>query len=197
MDDHTHRSNDEGHGNDSSRGDAHGGDHGHTHEHGGHCSQCRPSGSSQYGWVWMVGIIVVVAIALYVLQRNVPETSPADVAGGASVVAVEAQAPGVYNVSLPSVVPDGAIFSVDWDVSAPEETTIAHTAVHWGVASASAFGDYPNATQEYYSGEFQIPAHFETNVVTPKGAEAVYLRAHATIDGVDYVSEEFVVPVSE
>lgn len=198
MDDHAQRPDDASHGTDSSHGDLNGGDHKHGHDHGGgHCDACRPSGSSQYGWVWMVGIIVVVAVALYILQRNVPETSPTDVAGEAAVVVVPNNAAGVYNVSVPDVVPDGAIFSVDWDVSAPEETTITHTAVHWGVASQDAFGDYPNATQEYYSGSFQIPSHFETNIAAPKDAEAIYGRAHAVIDGVDYVSEEFVVPVSE
>lgn len=32
-----------------------------------------PTGSASYGWVWVVGIIIVVALILFFLQGRVPE----------------------------------------------------------------------------------------------------------------------------
>ncbi len=177
-------------------------DHAHDphtdgHDHSGdNCPQCQaPSGSSQYGWIWVVGIIIVVAIALYFLQRNVPETATEGALPGPTAEETLPQTPGVYNVSVPDRVPVGAIFAVDWDVSAAEATTISHTAVHWGAKSGTVPDDYPNATQEYYKGSFAVPGHFETNVQAPREKGVIYLRAHAVVGDTDYVSDEFVIPV--
>ncbi len=168
--------------------------HGHNDNHDD-CSDCKkPSGSSQYGWVWVVGIILIVAVALYFLQSNVPETAlEEEVVGEATEVL--AQENGVYNVSVPDSVPSEAIFSVDWDVSSLDETSITHTAVHWGTESQDSYSDYPEVTENYLEGEFEIPSDFETNINVPDGAEAIYLRAHATIGDEEFESDEVVVEI--
>ncbi len=173
-------------------------DLGHSHDHNddhGDCSNCKkPSGSSRYGWVWVVGIILIVAVALYFLQSNVPETAVNDDASG-ETTEVLAQENGVYNVSTPDSVPLDSIFSVDWDVSSLDETSITHTAVHWGTESESSYSDYPESTQNYFEGTFEIPSDFETNIKVPEGAEAIYLRAHATIGDEEFESDEVTVEI--
>jgi hypothetical protein len=169
-------------------------DHSHNGDHDD-CAKCeKPSGSSQYGWVWVVGIILIVAVALYFLQINVPETVVEE-SVTEEPTEVLAQDSGVYNVSVPNSVPAGAIFSVDWDVSDLEETSISHTAIHWGTESKTSYAKYPETTQEHYNGSFEIPSDFETNIKVPDGAEAIYLRAHATIGDEQFESDEIMVEV--
>lgn len=54
-------------------------DHEETHGHECDCNKCSepqaPKGSSSHGWLWIVGIIIVVAIILIFLQGNVPESA--------------------------------------------------------------------------------------------------------------------------
>lgn len=56
----------------------------HGHDHGEDTSAEPslevPRGSSSYGWLWVVGIIVVVAIILFFLQGRVPEANSPEVA---------------------------------------------------------------------------------------------------------------------
>lgn len=179
---------------------SHNGQHGHDHD-ATNCRKCQaPSGSSSYGWLWVVGIIVVVAIALYFLQRNVPEV--ADDAALLETDTTEETAyvaftePGVYKVSVPTNARTGGFFGVDWAVFAPEATTIEHTSVRWGLSSKASFEDYPNRTTDFDRGSFDIPGVFEANVAAPEEEGVVYLRAYAVIDGVDYQSEEFTVNIS-
>ena len=196
MDDHTHDSSDRGNEPVES---SHNGQHGHDHD-ATNCRQCQaPSGSSSYGWLWVVGIIVFVAIALYVLQRNVPDASdltPSSIYTTEEASKITFAEAGVYNVTVPNNARASGFFGVDWDVSAPEEKTIEHTSIRWGLTSKASFEDYPNRTNDYDGGTFDIPAHFEANVKAPDEEGVVYLRAYAIIDGVDYQSDEFTVNVS-
>ena len=172
------------------------------HDHDAtNCRKCQaPSGSSSYGWLWVVGIIVIVAMALYFLQRNVPEVGDegARLDGGATekIVAIPLLDAGVYNVVVPTNARTGGIFGVDWDVSAPQSSTIKHTSIRWGLQSKASFDDYSNRPTDYDGGSFEIPAHFEANIQAPTEEGVVYLRAYAVIDGVDYQSDEYTVNVS-
>lgn len=163
----------------------------------------RPqSGSTSYGWLWIVGIIIVVAVVLFFMQRSVPDASaPAesdvtfvDEDGNEVDFTVEVpfDEPGVYNVSAPTAASHNAIIGLAWDVSALEETTISRTSVQWGTTS----GDYTRETDQYLEGTFTIPAHFEANIRPPEGAEALFGRAVAEIDGEEYVSEEFTITIN-
>ena len=148
-----------------------------------------PEGASEYGWVWVVGIVIVVAIVLFVLQKNVPPAqAPSPEANAPADNAVIARPiPGIYEVKTAESAEPNSFIGVDWQVSAPEAGTITHTGVHWGTASKAdnTFDEntapgkqYPNATTEYSSGSFAIPAAFETNLKTPESG-TIYLRVHA------------------
>ena len=160
-----------------------------------------PTGASSYGWLWIVGIILVVAGALWALQKNVPAPTPSetDVKTPATITEeIPLQTPGIYNVRAPKSAASENIVGIDWVVSALNAGTVGHTAVHWGTVSLAnetfdaARGPdktYPNMTTEYLNGVFAIPGKFETNLVLPKSG-TVYYRVHAVIDGKNYWSPE-------
>ena len=183
--------------------DEHNHDHNHDHEEGNSKDDNKeaetvsaPKGSASHGWLWVVGIIIVVAVALFFLQRSVPEGADDAALIDGDEVTVETREAGIYSVDTVDSVPAGGIFPVDWEVSVPEASTIGHTAVHWDTVSHSGnLANYPNATQEYYEGEFAVPGTFETNIQAPDEAEAIYFVAHANIDGQDYIAAEMMVEV--
>ncbi len=174
-------------------------DHNHeeSHDHSKENDAAASKGSSSHGWLWVVGIIIVVAVALFFLQRSVPEGAD-DAALLDDSAEVELREAGVYSIDTVDSVPLGGIFPVDWEVSVLEASTIGHTAIHWDTESHEGnLADYTNVTQEYYEGEFAVPGEFETNIQAPEDAEAIYFVAHANIDGQDYSSEEMMVEVRE
>jgi len=186
----------------------------HNHEHQGGCDDehdhCKDDhkisahrGESSYGWVWIVGIIVVVAVALFFLQSNVPQDADVvegdEVADEVSVDPLRARPLGVYDLSAPTSVDPGSFVSVGWVVSTEgEDVKITSTSIQWDTVSLSdrEFGletgtedAYTNAAEEYPAGEYSIPAVFETNLKAPESG-AIYFRAVANVDGMNYWSEE-------
>ncbi len=154
-------------------------------------------GDGSFGWLWIVGIIVAVAVVLFFLQSNVPEDSVVDEDEVADEIAVDPlrlRDAGVYDLATPSNVAPESIVGLDWIVSAAEAATADSTAIYWGMESlADAEFDadttpdntYPGTEAGDLSGDIAIPAKFEANIQVPKSG-TVYLRAHAVIDGVNY-----------
>lgn len=166
---------------------------GHDHDH----SHERSGGS--FGWLWIVGIILVVALVLYALQRNVPTGDQApvndavDVTDDVSAPTVANAPAGVYNVQAPLRASSNAIIGLSWDVATPEASTITETYIEWGTVT----GSYAEKTTDYLSGTFSVPARFDGNIRVPEGADDLYGRAVAVIDGVTYTSEEFTIDIAE
>lgn len=96
--------------------------------------------------------------------------------------------------SLPKTVVAGNPVVVKWELRGFAEST-SHTAVHWGyasVASPSSPPDYPSATAYRYSS---IPADLE-DAFTPDHEGTVYLRAHTSIYGGNFWSDEKTITVT-
>lgn len=85
---------------------------------------------------------------------------------------------------------------VDWSVSNEDgrNTTIAMTAVHYGnrsVPSPTSIADYGNVSGEQTATS---PGNFTANF-THDQPDTLYLRAYASIEGVDYWSDEVSIEV--
>lgn len=107
-------------------------------------------------------------------------------------------------VSAPETAKVGEAFSMTWMVSGPEKT-IPHTAIHYDFAShpgdfdtsvAPGASGYPGLTQEFASGQFQVPDTF-TASITVEQAGTLHYRAHAIVDGMHYWTAERTLTVSE
>ncbi|HJN84982.1 MAG TPA: hypothetical protein QF873_01530 [Patescibacteria group bacterium] len=171
-------------------------EHDHDHDHDPLAAQ---KGESSYGWLWIVGIIVVVAIALFFLQRNVPQD--ADVVDGdeaADEVAVDplrAQPLGVYDLNAPSAVPPSSFAAIDWVVSTEgEDEVVDATYIVWGLESLADLESgvedvYPNKAEEDLGDENAIPGKFETNIKAPESG-VIYFRAVADVGGELYWTDE-------
>ncbi|PIR48086.1 hypothetical protein COV06_01665 [Candidatus Uhrbacteria bacterium CG10_big_fil_rev_8_21_14_0_10_50_16] len=77
-------------------------DHEHDHDHEEECcsSPTTPRGASSFGWLWVVGIIVVVALILFFLQGRVPEANAPSVQDESGLTQ---QVPAIQDESFPPV----------------------------------------------------------------------------------------------
>jgi hypothetical protein len=164
-----------------------------------------PRGAAQYGWVWVVAIILAVGAGLYALQRQLPDTAetPSAVPSQNNPVVEGLTVPfgeeGIARISAPLAADPNSYIGIDWQLTAPNQTTTMHTAVHWGLASLanSPAGEevepsalpYTSMSEEYITGTFAIPAAFETNILVPEGG-TIFFRVHANINGKNYWSPE-------
>lgn len=164
------------------------------------------------GWVWVAGIVIVVAAVLFVTQKTAPSGDNQDVASDEDA-AVADNAPTIVDVPAvvtfdfrPTSVPAGTIFGVDWKVETPEQTFAIQTAVYWDRTSHPGnFGTdvtpktagYSESTTGYEAGYFALPGSFEDNIkLSPGDAnEVLYMRAYVSLAGKHYWSDEMAVPV--
>ena len=119
--------------------------------------------------IMILTILAILFIAIYQLQRS-----------SQSVVVVD----------IPTTVETGSPFTISWKVNSNSEYQINHTAIHYGPDSESeplTLISYPNVTYDY-SG-VMIPATFSANI-TINTPGVTYFRAYATINDVNYWSEE-------
>lgn len=162
-----------------------------------------PRGSSQYGWLWIVGIILAVGFGLYLLQNQLPEEktepAPQNTVPATAISAVPFGAAGVAKIIAPTAADANTLIGLDWDLTAPDNTTATETSVYWGLESkanapaneqtAPSDMNYPNTTTEYTQGTFAVPGSFETNLLTPEGG-TLFFRVHARMNDRHYWSAE-------
>lgn len=134
--------------------------------------------------------------------------------GGCKTTQVEITSPPSKNVpgpisvaitSAPKTASVGEKISISWAVEGMQKT-IPHTAIHYdynphpdrlfrNVDLTEGENEYPAFTQDFYDGQFEIPKTF-TASITPEKEGIIYYRAHATVDGKNYWTDEKIITVS-
>lgn len=162
--------------------------------------------SKPAGWVWLAVIVIIVAGVLYLTQSRAPQEAEEEVEEEEPQIVVKDVPLTVTLVDAPESVVAGTIFGVEWNVDAPEATAVSHTAVHYDtVAHPGQFDQgvtpdgsgYAKFTKTYASGLYPVPFQFEDNIKVDddSAGQVLYLRAHATVAGKNYWSEEVMVPI--
>ncbi|MDA2922478.1 hypothetical protein MYX07_04410 [Patescibacteria group bacterium AH-259-L07] len=95
---------------------------------------------------------------------------------------------------FPKSVKTGRLFDITWQVNSPQPLTIPHTAIHYGPESKPDIS-YPNFTQEFNSGSFDIPNVFVALVTALENPGKLYFRAHAVIEGENVWTKERVIDI--
>jgi hypothetical protein len=111
---------------------------------------------------------------------------------------------GGPTIAFTSIPQSGTIarsMTFTWRVEGDGSAT--HTAIHYDFTSHSgdlgtedgpSAAGYPELTTEFASGNFPLPDDFSTQI-TPMRSGALYLRAHAIIDGKNYWTEETTISI--
>ena len=162
------------------------------------------------GWVWVAGIVIVVAAVLYVTQKTAPsgeneQTNNTEEIENSAPTIVDVPATVTFSFK-PTSLPAGTIFGVDWQVETSEQTFAIKTGVYWDTVShPGTFGtditpeiaDYPNLTSAYEAGYFALPGGFEDNIKLSAGeaGNVLYMRAYVWLADKHYWSEEMAVPI--
>jgi len=93
-------------------------------------------------------------------------------------------------------------FSITWEIESGAKT-IPHTATHYDYSShAGSFGTdvapgasgYTELTPDFAQGSFDIPNTFTVSII-PSENGALYYRAHAIVDGMQYWTDERIIPL--
>lgn len=140
--------------------------------------------------VVLVGLLSIAAYIGLISIEFTPTTTPAIPAA----TPIPTLSASVEVLKMPSTVVAGRPFEIAWKVNSPIETTINHTAVHYGPEPR-----YPPLDLKSYlyisdilTGS--IPSDFSTKITIKNVGDyntgVLYFRAHAIIDGVSYWSEE-------
>ncbi len=94
---------------------------------------------------------------------------------------------------------------VTWKIETGKSDIATNTAIFYDKKSHGGYlgkdvvpekSGYPSYTKETYGEKFSLPAQVFANVKIPSGSKTVYLRAHATINGKHYWTDEFTINVS-
>lgn len=139
--------------------------------------------------IWCASVTLPANGTLYVRPHTVFTGLPGTlgpelaIATGAGNATAQGTVRAVYVVSAPENVTAGQDANVCWRVEGTG--TIAHTAIHWDIAShpnATAFSEYPNAIYRNngpatLSGNFQLPGVFCAAIRQVN--QTVHFRAHA------------------
>ncbi len=152
-------------------------------------------------------IIIVVALGAFFVARKpgsppppAPPTSTNE--APAPTTTVDTTLFGEAGIRLdeyPTEVSANSYAAVKWTVTVPERGTVSHTTIHYdtsshagslGLATTPALAGYASLLADYASGTFAVPASFTGNLLAPATAGTLYLRAHATIDGKHYWTDE-------
>jgi predicted nucleic acid-binding Zn ribbon protein len=144
-----------------------------------------------YTVVAIIGVLLIVYV-LISISSSTPKSTPTETP--APVTPVSTLNASVEVLKSPSAVVAGRPFEISWRVNSPIETSINHTAIHYGPESK-----YPPLNLESYlyiseilSGS--VPNDFSTKITINNVGDysdgVIYFRAHVIIEGISYWSEE-------